>query len=204
MKFILKAGIVIAMIFALVFASSIIQTHITSGLIITLLHVIIGTGGYLICKALINGIDSWDTPTERSTRYEPAPSSSRYNNESSYSNEGGTQMNRITPTTFIGADTAYDTMPYTTVYKGCSNDFLFKYEKVGSEWRAYILSSPSYGRRPDGYHETHRHKDMNKNLYFICWEPSDGVWPRLDQMIAVSKMWADATAKYIHDGTPFG
>jgi len=73
-------------------------------------------------------------------------------------------------------------------------NFTFKYEKIGSIWRAYIINSPSYGSRSTGAHDTHR---LNDGRYYVCWSPEP---TRLDEITQVSKMWADATAKYIDTG----
>jgi len=73
-------------------------------------------------------------------------------------------------------------------------NFTFKYEKVGSIWRAYIINSPSYGSKPTDAHSTHR---LNDGRYYVCWTPEP---QRLDEITQVSKMWADATARYIDTG----
>jgi hypothetical protein len=80
-------------------------------------------------------------------------------------------------------------------------DFVFRYKYVDSSWRAYIVSSPSYGYRSDDMHSTHRHYDANRRLYFVCWtQPIT----KYDDAVTVSKMWADGTARYIDTGILFG
>jgi len=82
--------------------------------------------------------------------------------------------------------------------KGNLMTFVFRYQYVGSTWRAYIVSSPSYAWRSSSLHCTHRLTDSNG--YYICWNQNI---QRLDDITTVSKMWAEATAKYIDYGTRF-
>ena len=85
-----------------------------------------------------------------------------------------------------------------TSRRGRSYSFSFKYERVGDIWRAYIVSSPSYGSRATGLHSTHR---LNDGRYYVCWSPEP---TSLEAITVVSKMWADATAEYIDTGRSFG
>jgi hypothetical protein len=88
-----------------------------------------------------------------------------------------------------------NTLSYTAISpRGSRYNFTFKYERVGSIWRAYIINSPSYGSRSTGAHDTHR---LNDGRYYVCWTPEP---QRLDEITQVSKLWADATAKYIETG----
>ena len=82
--------------------------------------------------------------------------------------------------------------------------FSFKYEKcrsfLGSTfWRAFIVDSPNYGSRSSSGYITHRIRTIGGRFY-ICWDPAP---KELEQMIAISKMWAEATAKYIDTGERF-
>jgi hypothetical protein len=88
------------------------------------------------------------------------------------------------------------TLDYTaTSARGNRYNFRFEYRQVGSVWRAYIISSPSYGSRSTGAHDTHR---LNDGRYYVCWTPEP---TRLDQVTEVSKLWAKATANYIDGGS---
>ena len=78
--------------------------------------------------------------------------------------------------------------------------FTFRYSYIDSAWRAYIISSPSYGNKSTDLHNTHRYYDNNRNLYYVCWTVS---LKRLEDMIEVSRVWARETAKYIDTGERF-
>jgi hypothetical protein len=41
---------------------------------------------------------------------------------------------------------------------------------------------------------------MNDGREYVCWEPEP---TRLEDIVAVSKMWAEATANYIDTGERF-
>jgi hypothetical protein len=84
--------------------------------------------------------------------------------------------------------------------KGRRMTFQFKYSYVALSWRAYIISSPSYGNRPTDLHYTHRHYDNSKNLYYVCWTVK---LSRLSEIEEVSRVWARETAKYIETGERF-
>ena len=75
--------------------------------------------------------------------------------------------------------------------------YRFQIKRVGSEYRAYILSSPSYLNRPTDGHSTHRHYD---GRYYVCW--SVPVRSQND-MVNIARQWADCTQKYIEFGTRF-
>jgi hypothetical protein len=82
--------------------------------------------------------------------------------------------------------------------------FSFQYEKCwsfwrGSFWRAFIVNSPSYRSRSSSGYVTHRISTIG-GRYYICWDPPP---KELDQMIEISKLWAEATAKYIDTGERF-
>jgi hypothetical protein len=90
---------------------------------------------------------------------------------------------------------------YTAISpRGRRMTFQFRYSYVDSSWRAYIISSPSYGNRSTSLHSTHRYYDNNKNLYYVCWTAS---LTRLSDIEEVSRVWARETAKYIDTGETF-
>jgi len=78
--------------------------------------------------------------------------------------------------------------------------FSFKYEKVGTIWQAFIVECPDYGPRSTSNHATQRitHTD---GRHYISLPPG---LQKLDQITEISKMWAEATAKYIDVGGVFG
>jgi hypothetical protein len=88
-----------------------------------------------------------------------------------------------------------NTLNYSVNSPRGRKDFTFKYEKVGSIYRAFIINCPSYGSRATGLHDTHRLTDNGR--YYVCWTPEP---TRLDDITQVSKLWAEATAKYIDTG----
>lgn len=74
--------------------------------------------------------------------------------------------------------------------------FRFKYKKVGSEWRAYIIRTPSLnGKSPDA-HLTHRYSDGNGN-YWVCRDPQTTT---LHDAQVVSRVWADRFLEYTVTG----
>lgn len=78
-------------------------------------------------------------------------------------------------------------------------DYGFSYEQQSDDtWRVYISSQPGYGGRADDAHTTHRYSDDGRR--YICWSAPIRT---LEQAKQVSAMWADATEKYIHEGTRF-
>ena len=79
--------------------------------------------------------------------------------------------------------------------------FTFLYTFVGYSWRAYVLSSPSYGYRSTDPLITHRYLDRERNMYYVCWTVN---LLRLEDMVEISKLWARKTAEYIDTGRTFG
>ena len=75
--------------------------------------------------------------------------------------------------------------------------YRFQIKKVGGEYRAYILNSPSYLNSSTDGHSTHRHYD---GRYYVCW--STPVRNQSD-MVNIARQWADCTQKYIEYGTRF-
>jgi hypothetical protein len=78
-------------------------------------------------------------------------------------------------------------------------DYYFGFEEfTDGTFRIYILEQPGYRGRDDSSHATHRLSDSGGR--FICWDsPIHG----LDDAKRVAAAWADATQKYIRDGTRF-
>ena len=93
-----------------------------------------------------------------------------------------------------------DTYTITSPY-GKRMSFTFQYTFVGYSWRAYIVSSPSYGSRSTDPLVTHRYIDRDKNMYYVCWTVN---LLRLEDMIEISRLWARKTAEYIDTGRTFG
>jgi hypothetical protein len=87
----------------------------------------------------------------------------------------------------------------TTVYKSEYNRsaFNFTFCKIGSRYRAYIRSQPSYRGRPTGANDTHRLTDPSGNRY-VCIEPEP---TSMDEMLTVTRWWAECTSYYIERGT---
>jgi len=75
--------------------------------------------------------------------------------------------------------------------------YRFQIKRVGSEYRAYILSCPSYLNRSTDGHSTHRHYD---GRYYVCW--STPVRSQSD-MVNIAQQWANCTQKYIEYGIRF-
>jgi len=75
-------------------------------------------------------------------------------------------------------------------------DYGFSFERQpNGEWRAYIVSMPSYGRRNTSLHVTHRLRDNGR--YYVCWsEPLRS----LEDAKKVAALWADLTQEYIKTG----
>ncbi len=83
---------------------------------------------------------------------------------------------------------------YTTLDR--LDTFVFDFVQVSNvEWRAYIVSQPSYNGRPAGAHEAHRLHDARG--FYVCWAPA----PRtLNEAKGAARAWADATQGYIRTG----
>ena len=76
------------------------------------------------------------------------------------------------------------------------NWFRFKYKKVGSEWRAYIIRTPSLNGKSGDCHLTHRYSDGNGN-YWVCRDPQTTT---LRDAQNVSRVWADRFLEYTVTG----
>ena len=86
--------------------------------------------------------------------------------------------------------------PGASVYS--QRKYKFNIRRVGNEYRAYILESPSYRGRATDLHSTHRHYDGWR--YYVCW--SNPV-TSYDDMVNVATQWANCTQQYIEHGTRF-
>ncbi len=89
------------------------------------------------------------------------------------------------------------TIYYRTKDGKADYGFSFEEQSDGS-WRAFILSQPPYGRRDEGAHPTHRLSDGGRK--YVCWTDLLSTEKAARQVAA---MWADATQRYIRDGTTF-
>jgi hypothetical protein len=77
-------------------------------------------------------------------------------------------------------------------------DYEFSFErKWNGEWRAYIVSQPSYGGRDTSLHKTHRLPDGNRK--YVCWTKK--LWTE-DDLRKVVALWSDCTQRYIRYGIP--
>jgi len=107
------------------------------------------------------------------------------------------------------ADTETQNDPLSLTYSlisplGNNMTFSFKYKKYfslfhGTVWRAFIIDNPSYRSRSTLSCRTHRIGTIT-GKYYICW---DRAVKELEQMIEISKMWAEVTARYIDTGERF-
>ena len=86
---------------------------------------------------------------------------------------------------------------YTTYYKGKEYTFKFRFKNMGTAtgWHAYILSTPSYGTRPDSSSDAHWLSDSDGR--YICWSTKIDT---LEDMKKVAEVWSNATVMYIANG----
>ncbi len=78
--------------------------------------------------------------------------------------------------------------------------YLFSHEKVGDQWRPYIMSQPDYNGRDEGLVTTHRLPDEDDRLY-VCW---DRPLKSREDSETVAARWATLTDQYIRTGQTFG
>lgn len=79
-------------------------------------------------------------------------------------------------------------------------DYGFSFERETSgEWRAYIVSQPSYQGRDTGMHPTHRLYNTAGRPY-VCWTTTLRSEHEARQ---VARTWADKTQNYIKTGQRF-
>jgi proteasome lid subunit RPN8/RPN11 len=80
---------------------------------------------------------------------------------------------------------------------GCA-DYEFSFvRRWNGEWRAYIISQPSYGGRDTSLVKTHRYSHGSRK--YVCWTQSLYTQEDLEKVVA---LWADKTQDYIRYGTP--
>ena len=78
-------------------------------------------------------------------------------------------------------------------------DYYFSFEQLADgNWRAFILSQPSYGGRSESLHDTHRLRDGGR--YYVCWTAPLSTFHDTQQVAAI---WADSTQDYIRTGNSF-
>jgi proteasome lid subunit RPN8/RPN11 len=77
-------------------------------------------------------------------------------------------------------------------------DYEFSFERRwNGEWRAYIVSQPSYGGRDTSLEKTHRYSNGRRK--YVCW--TTALYTQ-DDIRKVAALWADKTQDYIKYGTP--
>ena len=90
------------------------------------------------------------------------------------------------------------TITYRT--KDGQADYEFSFEqRPGGDWRAYIVSQPSYGNRPIDADSTKRLTEAGRK--YVCWTAPIRSREELKQVVA---LWSDGTQDYIKYGTPIG
>jgi hypothetical protein len=78
-------------------------------------------------------------------------------------------------------------------------DYEFSFERQSNgQWRAYILSQPSYRSRPTDSHSTHRLTDGDRKYVCLKTPPRD-----VDNLKTVVAKWSDCTQDYIKYGIRF-
>jgi hypothetical protein len=89
---------------------------------------------------------------------------------------------------------------YTIVYAPPSDPQMrFRFTIVrcaNGDFRAYIRQQPGYGSRATDAHSTHRLRDARG--HFVCWQPMPKT---AADILRVTRLWADRTARYITTGT---
>lgn len=88
------------------------------------------------------------------------------------------------------------TIKYRTKDGRADYEFSFEHRWNG-EWRAYIVSQPSYGSRATDAHSTHRLTATFGRKY-VCWDRP--IYSRED-LESVVALWCDRTQDYIRYGT---
>lgn len=92
------------------------------------------------------------------------------------------------------------------IYYGNSNhnatdvEFRFKYVYKNGSWRAYIIRHPSFNGRDEALAVTHRYRDTDNNMYYVCW---DTPIIQIKDIQNVSRFWADNILEYIATGKKF-
>lgn len=90
------------------------------------------------------------------------------------------------------------TINYRT--KDGQGDYEFSLEQTAAgDWRAYIVSQPSYRGQPADSNSTHILNDHGRR--YICWTRPIRSREELKQVVAY---WSEHTQRYIETGTPMG
>lgn len=79
------------------------------------------------------------------------------------------------------------------------NKYKFNYVRKDGSWRAYIVRMPDLNGRADSGSITHRLRDGDR--YYVCWNCPVMT---LNDIKAISHVWADGIQKYIATGQHFG
>jgi hypothetical protein len=88
------------------------------------------------------------------------------------------------------------TIKYRT--KDGQADYKFSFEQLpNGEWRAYIVSQPSYRGRAKDADSTHRLTSGGRR--YVCWNTQ--IWS-VEDLKQVVALWSDRTQEYIRYGTP--
>jgi hypothetical protein len=90
------------------------------------------------------------------------------------------------------------TIKYRTKDGQADYEFSFEQQPRG-DWRAYIVSQPSYGSRVANADRSHRLTDSSTGRKYVCW--SEPVRSR-DDLKKVVASWSDRTQRYIKYGIP--
>jgi hypothetical protein len=89
------------------------------------------------------------------------------------------------------------TIKYRTQDGQADYEFSFERQRSG-EWRAYIVSQPSYGVRSTDSHSTHRLTDRRDGRRYVCLTRPPQSRGDLEKVVAA---WCDRTQDYIKHGT---
>ena len=82
--------------------------------------------------------------------------------------------------------------------------FEFAFENVGNFYHAHILNQPSYQGRNDSNHATHRLSSQYPGATGrICFYDEENDAKTLNMTRKYAEAWAEATVKYIENGTEF-
>ena len=90
------------------------------------------------------------------------------------------------------------TIKYRTTDGQADYEFSFEQQPAG-DWRAYIVSQPSYGFRATDPESTHRLTDSRTGRRYVCWTTPLRTRNDLEKVVA---LWSDRTQRYIKYGTP--
>ncbi len=86
---------------------------------------------------------------------------------------------------------------------GRSFQFAFVHKGDQEGWRIYILRQPPYRGRATGAHETHRFRDADLRLHYICIHPDRQPIAEPADAMSLARMWAGGTVRYIDTGQQF-